>query len=248
MNARAERILLVLLLGAVLLLLQSGPSRAQSRPSLEKMQAALCAKADVDGDGYRPIFCPPSCSCNINEPYASGTVCEELTAGDYQVVNPQPYFPECSGVCVGGASAGAACTAAVQCGAGSCAFSYGRCAGGPLNSSLCSVPTDCFGFPCNLDSTARCTEFEPCSSDADCAYVGFSCDAVLGLCTTGPCTGPGSCSAGTKSFLYLSLTNVAAPGALTAADCAGQRINSNDAAACIAAVEGAIGQACAPPP
>jgi hypothetical protein len=252
MNARTERVRLVLLLGAGLLLLQSGPARAQSRPSLEKMQAAICAKADVDGDSYRPVFCPPSCSCSTNEPYGAGTVCEELVAGDYQVSRPEPYTPQCRGVCATafGVVYGS-CRIDADCDSGStCTFSYGRCAEGPGFGSLCANDVPC-GFvagACSLDSTGQCMDEDPCSSDADCDYAGFSCDTTLGYCTSGSCTGPGSCSAGTKSFVYLSLTNVTAPGTLTAADCSGQPVNSNDAAACLAQVESVLGQSCTPLP
>jgi len=64
------------------------PAAAQSRPSIaaieaeqQRLEAAICAKSDVDGDTYRPFVCEPRCSCTQNLGVPSS--CQHPSPGTY---------------------------------------------------------------------------------------------------------------------------------------------------------------------
>ncbi len=61
---------------------------AQSRPSIgaidaqqQRITAAICAKADVDGDTYRPFVCEPRCDCT--QALGVPSSCQETSPGIY---------------------------------------------------------------------------------------------------------------------------------------------------------------------
>ncbi|MBK7952434.1 MAG: hypothetical protein IPK00_27685 [Deltaproteobacteria bacterium] len=64
---------------------------AQSRPSIgaidarqSRLEAAICAKSDVDGDTYRPFVCPARCDCF--QPLGVPSSCQETAPGSYLIV------------------------------------------------------------------------------------------------------------------------------------------------------------------
>jgi len=69
-------------LGLVLLLTQPALAQ-QERPSLSRIEEAMCAKAGVDGDTYRPFFCPPRCDCLSATNISQVTNCIEGPAGTF---------------------------------------------------------------------------------------------------------------------------------------------------------------------
>lgn len=73
-----------------LAILLAAPAFAQSRPSIGKidaqqsrLEAAICAKADADGDSYRPFVCPARCDCFQTLGVPSS--CQETSPGTYQI-------------------------------------------------------------------------------------------------------------------------------------------------------------------
>ena len=72
------------------LLLVALPARAQPAPpdpqvglkvEMERTRAAMCAKADVDGDSYRPFVCDARCPCLDTEIVEGLFSCETLEPG-----------------------------------------------------------------------------------------------------------------------------------------------------------------------
>lgn len=85
----ARRLAIPLPIGVALLLLAASVA-AQSRPSIsaldarqDRMEAALCAKADADGDTYRPYVCPARCDCF--QALGVPSSCQESSPGTYQI-------------------------------------------------------------------------------------------------------------------------------------------------------------------
>lgn len=124
------------------------PAEAQVRPSLssvdaaqKRTNAAICAKADADGDSYRPFVCDPRCDCLAPILLqTSPTVCEESSPGVFDIA--APGAPTCSGgycVGVGGnfCTAGS-CPSGQQC-VTNCAFSIciSRCAQPCASNETC---------------------------------------------------------------------------------------------------------------
>lgn len=70
--------------------LAAGTASAQSRPSIsaidaeqDRLTAAICAKAEVDGDSYRPFVCTPRCDCFQTLGVPSS--CSETSPGNFQI-------------------------------------------------------------------------------------------------------------------------------------------------------------------
>ena len=90
-------------------LLSALPAGAQQgRPSInsvdaaqKRTNAAICAKADADGDSYRPFVCDPRCDCLAPVLLqGSPTVCDESSPGVFEIGTPGP--PTCNnGRCAG---------------------------------------------------------------------------------------------------------------------------------------------------
>ena len=56
---------------------------ASAETELSRAEAALCAKADADGETYRPYFCSPRCDCL---PLLAGAIsCDEPSPGRIEV-------------------------------------------------------------------------------------------------------------------------------------------------------------------
>jgi hypothetical protein len=116
-------------------LLAALPAAAQTqRPSIstidaaqKRMNAAICAKADADGDTYRPFSCEPRCDCLapllLLAPLSS---CEETAPGVFGIqfagppaeclngfcnsLGPQPIIPcHAGGVCASGSQCVSSC-------------------------------------------------------------------------------------------------------------------------------------------
>jgi len=84
------RILIACALAAVFAGSTAGAARAQSRPSIsaidaaqDRLTAAICAKADADGDTYRPFVCTPRCDCTQGLGVPSS--CQQTSPGTYQL-------------------------------------------------------------------------------------------------------------------------------------------------------------------
>jgi len=144
-----------------LALLAPLPASAQQRTSLAKQaleiartKAAICAKADADGDTYRPFVCTPRCDCLadlLTQADAAGAQasCQETSPGVIDI----GFFsaPTCSGgYCVGA-------------GGSSCQVS--SCPSGQDCVASCAPIIGC-RFTCQV----------PCSSNASCPNVpgGFA--------------------------------------------------------------------------
>lgn len=74
----------------VLVGLTATAALAQSRPSIggidaqqKRLEAAICAKSDVDGDTYRPFVCQPRCDCFQTLGVPSS--CQQTSPGTYLI-------------------------------------------------------------------------------------------------------------------------------------------------------------------
>lgn len=111
------------------------------RPSLERIEAANCAKADVDGDSYRPIYCEARCDCPVAAAaLAAADACGEAAPGHVQVTQTL------SGSCVDQGLGLFACALALPLaclGDSDCPAEYPDCDAGVCETnSLCSGPGD----------------------------------------------------------------------------------------------------------
>jgi hypothetical protein len=124
------------------------PAAAQQRPSVssldaaqKRMNAAICAKADADGDSYRPFSCDPRCDClaPLLLPYVAAS-CQETAPGNFSIAFNTP-----PGTC----DASYCSTSSLQlCSAG----------------ALCMVTGETCVF--GLFGVGSCRK--PCGSSADC--------------------------------------------------------------------------------
>lgn len=131
----------------VLALLGALPAAAE-RPSinslnkeLKRTKDAICAKADADGDTYRPFVCEPRCGCFSEELIATASSCEETEPGSFEIAFTSPATCS-SGTC--SSSSLLTCNPALGCLGGEtcvtvCAFTIcqSRC------RSLCTIDGDC---------------------------------------------------------------------------------------------------------
>jgi hypothetical protein len=144
--------------------------RAQKR-----MTAAICAKADADGDSYRPFVCTPRCDCLAGLlDSQSPQSCDETTPGSFAI-----EFPAAPGTC----GTGGFCANSTGVG---CLFSG--------SAFVCTNP----GEVCVSSSFAGITLRtcrRPCSSDASCPGTAVTLTGVGGFDTPDVAV----CTAGTAA-------------------------------------------------
>ena len=70
-------------LAAVAALAQSRPSIGGIDAQQKRLEAAICAKADVDGDTYRPFVCQPRCDCF--QAVGVPSSCQQTSPGTYLI-------------------------------------------------------------------------------------------------------------------------------------------------------------------
>lgn len=198
-----------------------------------RTNAAVCAKADADGDSYRPFVCSARCDC-FDAATLEAEACIEVAAGEFEITATTTAATTCLGMCidiVSGFPSGVRCTAGAQCATGeSCYFEWGG-----SDIGLCGVPSSCSqdsdcdpGYTCSLDGS--CVNGPVCASAGDpvCPGAGepILLASLLGLGSDPDATGVVTCS-------HLVLSGSSAP------------YNANDALSCLAAVEAELGAACA---
>ncbi len=145
------RPILTILVGFLALAL---PASAQQRPSVssldaaqKRMNAAICAKADADGDTYRPFTCDPRCDCLAPLLLQfTPTTCEETAPGVFGI-----GFHGAAGECVNGR-----CTTGVTQPFGAPCHVGGTCPSG----TVCE--TNCFGQACFSSCQVPCTSSASC--------------------------------------------------------------------------------------
>jgi hypothetical protein len=246
-------------LGASLLAL---PALAQ-RPSvnsinteLHRNRAAMCAKADADGDSYRPFVCDARCDCIPPDFLAALESCSETSPGTFVASQPDQVV---SHACV------------EEFGENSCSENFVDLFGTPFkgcswNSGFdlpCTSNAQCFGgascvIPPGL-SVGVCIDL--CTSDADCPdpSIGSSCQTLFpcsGGCPSGwtcgannTCTKAGCTSDAECDIVVpgpgLSLTGVGSEDSPEPVTCsvagAAAPISSNDALLCIEQIEAVTG-------
>jgi hypothetical protein len=140
-------------------LLAALPAAAQQpRPSIstidaaqKRMNAAICAKADADGDTYRPFSCEPRCDC-FGPQLVTGAVvpatCEEISPGVFDLGFNVP------GTCSGGSCEGV--------GGNACDPQNPACPAG----QECQTRPNCTPFPPLGITCDFCSM--PCASDEVC--------------------------------------------------------------------------------
>ena len=239
------------------LLLLGAPALAE-RPSVNSINTELhrnrtCAKADADGDSYRPFVCDARCDC-IPPPFiAEVESCDETSPGTFVAKQPDEVI---SNSCV------------EEFAENSCSENFESVKGCSWNSGFdlpCTNTAQCFGgafcvIPPGLP-IGVC--IDPCTSDADCPPIsqGFSCTSSF-LCTFGcpsgwTCGTGGTCvKAGCTSDDAcdivlpgpgLSLVGVGPNDSPEPVSCSFSGgggpvpINSNDALECIAQIEAVTG-------
>lgn len=247
-------------LSTAALLLWALPAPAQQRPSLSDLESRLQSLEDAVCPQLadpRPLTCPASCRCSLGTPYPTSSNCSETAPGTFEVVSQEPYDSSCRGYCGGGSGGACDPQGPNSCPAGESCFQvgpFGVCLLPPgsfcFSAADCSAPyTSCeFTDPTTAATIGICTANTfGCVSAADCP-VGYSCASPPGACE-GPtaCGTGGTCDSGTlppaTEFL---IENVGTAGSATLAACDGlpTQYNSNDAQACVADVEAALGAAC----
>jgi hypothetical protein len=266
---------LVLCAALTLAVTTSHAQAPESRLSLERTVAAICAKADADGDSYRPFVCDPRCDCLADAVALAGAIgpsnaCEETAPGDFALIGDVPRSLLCEGFCSFNGQSGTSdpCNQDSDC---PLFFGFDFCTpGNNCNESgaPCFNDVDCPGLDqiCYTEDALYGMEggFCPevgsvCSVDADCS-VGFSC--VDGGCQI-PANEATVCNVGAllpspvvcatlPPLPILTLGGVAPADSSDSVQCAvvplssSEAINSNDALECITQIETAIGQACTP--
>lgn len=246
---------------ALTALLVSLPALAE-RPSLGSVNAelhrnrdAMCAKADADGDSYRPFVCDARCDCisaatlsklETCDETSPGTVtatgvetapgpsCEEQSLPGQCVPIPQlPGFGLCGTYDGQPAYSGQACNpASPSCPAGETCFDAPAAGlgGSPICVRGCTSPADC-----PSTSLGSLCVVPGCSGPADCP-TGYGC--LDGFCVK-PCSADADCDL--VSITAVTLQGVAPEDSPQAVLCDGQPINSNDALRCIDQIEQVTG-------
>lgn len=210
---------------------------AQDRPSLERIEAAMCAHSDEQGRSYRPLFCPSRCDCAqaSNPPLLSaegfaltGSSCGQQPNGRVVIdLIVEPHDVKCTGFCEGSPPISLPCTES-----------------GPF--CTCTAPE---GITCTDIEFFGSSSLAPgfCTLHSDCdEAAGFECsDGLAGFCvkSTYTCSALGEvCATGVAAPAGSYHFEFAPSGSLTPLACStGGNINSSDAAACIAAAETNLG-------
>lgn len=241
-----HRTFLVVILPSALLAAQAAAQTP--RLSLERVEEALCEKADADGDSFRPKLCDPRCDCLTASILSAVNACTETSPGIFVAEEAIPAHDAwCSGACryinldpPFDVFFGDECYASNDC------PSVSGLAGGCLLYDPANPPI--LGGYCR-DPSASCTSNTQCAG-------GYSCD--FGFCqkqSTNCFTANGLVLGSTpivgeplaaRAVALKTLFGVGPAESSAVVDCGGQKINSNDALECIAQVETAIGQPCTP--
>ena len=194
-------------------------AQAQDRPTLERIEATICAQAEEDGDSYLPVFCgTPSCECLNGADLAQAVTCAETSPGVVDVAGTLSASPDavCTGLCSLGE---AACLDSVVCGLtdqGICEFSV---------QSPCVV------------ILGSCTNSFECDQSR-----GFSCQG--NVCSRpDPCSSPGVCATGLQTSAVRAVFGFAPSGDVSPLQCSSiaGNISSTDVEVCIAEVEAHLG-------
>jgi len=224
-------------LAALALLLASGRTDAQERPTLERLEQSACVAADADGHGYRPVFCDARCDCLASAPpvaLAAIDNCEQQPAGEI-TARVEDYLDS------------AACL-------GTCAITNLPC----QDDSNCAGGAGVCKFAGTFVPPACTMLFVPCVFDAQCDQSkGYSCQLVEyfvpggKLCQKAPgsCAAAGVCDTDVQVF-GLTAEFDFAPSGLAALRCEAAwgaslyfsgKVSSTDLATCITALEGVLG-------
>jgi hypothetical protein len=235
------------------------------RPSIEHSVAAMCLKADVDGDSYRPYVCEPSCdalAANIATLDPSLT-CKEPSPGDFYVRSETLLDAYCEGQC---SDTFQTCTSDDQCPENFCVTNFDTCfiTGDPCFSTAnCPVVDNhCVADALNFEG-ATCVWPTPCESAAECPqgwvcqFDGSQnvCQGVVPVCNppSGLLPDPILCDT-VPQLPVLRLEGVAddltAPTAVgvTLPDDSTASINHGDALECLTLIEVATGEPCSAGP
>lgn len=270
---------------AALLVVSLAGSASAQRPSLADLQSQIDAltSAYCDDVNAAAAFCPVSCPCDLGVPYAAGSTCDEVAAGDYEVTGDVTYTASCAGQCAGGS--GTLCTDDSACTTGEfCNLLTNTCHWNLAGTVVCTSSADCPGTSdcfteategscsisgdfcllteqcpggeiCDLttNDSGMCAEdagatFATCTTDADCA-PGSTCsdlgDGTL-RCLTGETCGAASCSGGSYTRTFFSITNVGEAGSGQIATCDMTQVDADEALYCIGLVEAELGTSCVP--
>ena len=207
-------------------------SSAQDRPTLERIEAVMCAMADEQGQQFRPLFCEGRCDCALDPPLfpiipglgTAGASCQQQPNGRVQIEQRvEPHDVYCTGVCsefpiipCTESSPGCTCTGPGEC------IDYAIVGTHVSGSQYCADSTECdqsAGFTC------------PGPVGGSCEKTSHTCSVLGELCASGV-----SAPVGVFDFEF------APAGDLAPLACSeGGNISSTDAAACMAFAEATIG-------
>lgn len=146
---------------------------AQERPSLQALEqqqlldrAANCAKADIDGDSYRPFYCDAVCMCAGQELSGTIDVCSVSPAG--ATVTGDVLTQTCDQVTPNGfacsARSGATCLSDSNCSNGETCIDADPPFGSGFCGNVCSVDADCAtDFTVSFSPVGTLTEVTPVS-------------------------------------------------------------------------------------
>jgi hypothetical protein len=244
--------LLITLTGTLVLALPAfaeRPSVNSINTELHRNRTAMCAKADADGDSYRPFVCDARCGCIPPDFIAELESCSETSPGTFVASQPDEVISN------------------------SCAEQFDSCL--PLSGSTILACSSNSGNQCSEDSDcapgASCIDFselgfpiqicvDSCATNAQCPSLGFSCTSSFpcqfgcpsgwtcgtgGTCVKAGCTSDDDCD-----FVLpgpaLSLAGVGSEDSPEPVTCSVSgvgpvSINSNDALACIEQIEAVTG-------
>jgi hypothetical protein len=205
---------------------------------------ANCAKADVDGDSYRPAYCQGRCDCIPDLAGGANAVsCDETSAGEFEielrltgltclvgefgvctespVLEDLPDLGRCNCLETAGPLGGnTLCVGPVIDGVPNpCPFDSPEAIALGLSDSC--FPIHCVSNDDGVSSSCEGLCFKPCATEADCSDVRVT----AGL-------------SGTNSDAF-------APASCTNGRSAAVTINQPDAQECLAQAEASLGQACA---
>jgi hypothetical protein len=252
------------LLAAALLLMIPGGAVGQERASLERLETWACAKADADGDSFRPGFCDPRCDCFSPTAISSVSSCSETVPGTFEAEEDNPGT--CGAICepaewLGGTITFCSDSSFASCPTDTCADPLEECLPVQGGSDACVREFECTSdAQCNGGGPAHCenaSSLPVCGIDGDCAR-GSTCTLVVGggitHCEPITCTQDSDCD---LPPVTLTLAGVSTADDTSPVSCSqdvypvpvqNATISSNDALECITQVEAVIGQACTPAP
>ncbi len=197
-------------------ILPTAAAQTPSRLSLEKIKQAVCEKADMENEVFRPRICDPLCTCI--EDLTGATYCQGSVPGTVEVgIDIPGRDAVCARACVdnelnpvGKTSSPVGCVDASV----------------PLGAYWCDDPVFWASNPCGSDDD--CAPGFSCGLLGDCIYDGaFSCSMEDEICAAVPAT----------QVPALSLVGVGAPDSGATVSCERPAlqpvlVNNNDALAC----------------